>query len=177
MGIYAVGKMAFLGRCTVSSLGVGSSKETERNLVRFSIKNRGMNVQLLMDACSLYNELQLRTLLQVSILREFTVLLLLAHSLFILCRCQIFKDCIPVVEKANSVIHSSLDDPDIPLSPNELRWLGCNVYNLGCVSYQRDCFTEGVPLLAIACEELRVWCFAGKTDEEILTRIVEVIWP
>ena len=81
------------------------------------------------------------------------------------------------MEQANSVIHSALDDPDIPLSPNELRWLGCNVYNLGCVSYQRDCFTEGVPLLAIACEELRVWCFNGKTDEEILTRIVEVIWP
>ena len=51
------------------------------------------------------------------------------------------------------------------------------MYNLGCVSYQRDCFTEGVPLLAIACEELRVWYFAGKNDEEILTRIVEVIWP
>ncbi|CAH3148581.1 unnamed protein product [Porites lobata] len=65
---------------------------------------------------------------------------------------SIFKDCIPVVEQANSVIHSALDDPDIPLSSNELRWLGCNVYNLGCVSYQRDCFTEGVPLLAIACE-------------------------
>ena len=81
------------------------------------------------------------------------------------------------MEQANSVIHSALDDPDIPLSPNELRWLGCNVYNLGCLSYQRDCFTEAVPLLAIAFEELRVWCFAGKTDEEILTRIVEVIWP
>ena len=105
------------------------------------------------------------------------MLLMLTHSVFTLCRCQIFKDCIPVVEQANSVIHSALDDPDIPLSSNELRWLGCNVYNLGCVSYQRDCFTEGVPLLAIACEELRVWCFAGKTDEEILTRIVEVIWP
>ena len=105
------------------------------------------------------------------------MLLMLTHSLFTLCRCQIFKDCIPVVELANSVIHSALDDPDIPLSPNELRWLGCNVYNLGCVSYQRDCVTEGVPLLAIACEELRVWCFAGKNDEEILTRIVEVIWP
>ena len=114
----------------------------------------------------------------VSMLKEFTVLLMLTHSLLIiLCRCQIFKDCIPVVEQANSVIHSALDDPDIPLTPNELRWLGCNVYNLGCVSYQRDCFTEGVPLLAIACEELRVWCFAGKTDEEILTKIVEVIWP
>ena len=47
MGIYTVGnisdKMAFWGRCTVSSLGVGRSKETERNLVRISIKNRGMN--------------------------------------------------------------------------------------------------------------------------------------
>ena len=41
----------------------------------------------------------------VSILREFTVLLMLTHSLFTLCRCQIFKDCIPVVEQANSVIH------------------------------------------------------------------------
>ena len=36
-------KMAFWGRCTVSSLGVGRSKETERNLVRISIKNREMN--------------------------------------------------------------------------------------------------------------------------------------
>ena len=47
MGIYTVGnishKIAFWGRCTVSSLGVGRSKETERNLLRISIKNRGMN--------------------------------------------------------------------------------------------------------------------------------------
>ena len=47
MGIYTVGnisdKMAFWGRCTVSSLRVGRSKETERNLVRISIKKRGMN--------------------------------------------------------------------------------------------------------------------------------------
>ena len=47
MGIYTVGnisdKMAFWGRSTVSSLGVGRSKETERNLVRISIKNGGMN--------------------------------------------------------------------------------------------------------------------------------------
>ena len=132
-----------------------------------------MNLQLLVDR---YKELQSQMLLG-AILKQFTVLLMLTHSVFTLCRCQIFKECIPVVELANAVIHSALDDPDIPLSPNELRWLGCNVYNLGCVSYQRDCFTEGVPLLAIACEELRVWCFAGKTDEEIFTRTVEVIWP
>ena len=47
MGMYTVGnisdKMAFCGRCTVSSLGVGRSKEAKRNLVRISIKNRGMN--------------------------------------------------------------------------------------------------------------------------------------
>ena len=47
MGIYTVGnishKIAFWGRCTVSSLGLGRSKEIERNLVRISIKNRGMN--------------------------------------------------------------------------------------------------------------------------------------
>ena len=41
----------------------------------------------------------------VSILRDLTVLLMLTHSLFTLCRCQTFKDCIPVVEQANSVIH------------------------------------------------------------------------
>ena len=130
-----------------------------------------MNVQLLVDP---NKELQSRTLLGINLGTVYCTVML-THSFFTLCRRQIFKDCIPVVEQANSVIHSALDDPDIPLSPNELRWLGCNVYNLGCVSYQRDCFTEGVPLLAIACEELRVWCFAGKTDEEILTRIVEVI--
>ena len=73
----------------------------------------------------------------VSMLKEFTVLLMLTHSLVILCRCQIVKDCIPVVEQANSVIHSTLDDPDIPLSSNKLRWLGCNVYNLGCVISER----------------------------------------
>ena len=134
-----------------------------------------MNVQLLVDP---YKELQSQTFLGINVERVYcTVNVNTFFINFILCRCQIFKDCIPVVEQANSVIHSALDDPDIPLSPNELRWLGCNVYNLGCVSYQRDCFTEGVPLLAIACEELRVWCFAGKTDEEILTRIVEVVWP
>ena len=135
-----------------------------------------MNVQLLVDAYSLHKELQSRTFLGVNLERVYCAVNINTF-LFTLCRCQIFKDCIPVVEQANSVIHSALDDPDIPLSPNELRWLGCNVYNLGCVSYQRDCFTEGVPLLAIACEELRVWCFAGKTDEEIFTRTVEVIWP
>ena len=132
-----------------------------------------MNVQLLVDP---NKELQSRTLLGINLGTVYCTVML-THSFFTLCRRQIFKDCIPVVEQAKSVIHSALDDPDIPLSPNELRWLGCNVYNLGCVSYQRDCFTEGVPQLAIACEELRVWCFASKTDEEILTRIMEVIWP
>ena len=47
MGMYTVGnssdKVAFWGRCTVSSLGLGRSKETERNLVRISIKKREMN--------------------------------------------------------------------------------------------------------------------------------------
>ena len=89
-------------------------------------------------------------------------------------RCHI-KDCHQVAEKASDLIHSALDDPDITLSENELRWLGCNVYNLGCVCYQRDCFLEGVPLLTIACNELKVWCFASKTEEEILERIKEVI--
>ena len=71
-----------------------------------------MNLQLLMDP---YKELH-----WVSILRQFTVLLILTHSVFTLCRRQIFKHCIPVVELANSVIHSALDAADIPLSPNEL---------------------------------------------------------
>ena len=48
------------------------------------------------------------------------------------------------------------------------------MYNLGCVSYQRDRFAEGVPLLTIACDELRIWCFAAESEEEILTRIEEV---
>ena len=47
MGMYTVrtmsDKMAFWGRCTVSSLGLGRPKETKRNLVRISIKNGGMN--------------------------------------------------------------------------------------------------------------------------------------
>ena len=47
MGMHTVrtmsDKMAFWGRCTVSSLGLGRPKETERNLLRISIKNRGMN--------------------------------------------------------------------------------------------------------------------------------------
>ena len=79
-----------------------------------------------------------------------------------------------MVQQASTLIHSALDDPDISLSLNELRWLGCNVYNLGCVSYQRDRFAEGVPLLTIACDELRIWCFAAESEEEILTRIEEV---
>ena len=94
--------------------------------------------------------------------------------LLYLYRSHIFKDCVPVVQQASALIHSALDDPDVPLSPNELRWLGCNVYNLGCMSYQRDCFTEGVPLLTVACDELRVWCFAADMEKEILTRIEEV---
>ena len=97
------------------------------------------------------------------------------HSLFTLCRCHILKDCIPVVEKASSVIRTSIYDTDLVLSLDELRWLGCYVYNFGALSYQLDSFTEGVPLLATACEELRVWCFGGKSDEEILTRMKEVI--
>lgn len=49
------------------------------------------------------------------------------------------------------------------------------MYNLGCVSYQRDCFAEAVPLLSIACDELRVWCFAADAEDEIRTRTEEVI--
>ena len=89
-------------------------------------------------------------------------------------RCYI-NDCHQVVEKARDLIHSALDDPDVTSSENELRWLGCNVYNLGCVCYQRDCFLEGAPLLTIACKELKVWCFASRTEEEMLERIKEVI--
>ena len=77
--------------------------------------------------------------------------------------------------KASSVIRTSIYDTDLELSLDELRWLGCYVYNFGSLSYQLDSFTEGVPLLATACEELRVWCFGGKSDEEILTRMKEVI--
>ena len=33
---------------------------------------------------------------------------------------------------------------------------------------------EGAPLLTIACDELRVWCFAAGTEEEILKRNEEV---
>lgn len=85
------------------------------------------------------------------------------------------RDCIAVAQQASTLIHSALDDPDIPLSPNELRWLGSSVYNLGCVAYQRSCFSEGVPLLALACEELKIWSFAAETEQEIVTRIEEVI--
>ena len=73
------------------------------------------------------------------------------------------------------LIHNALDDPDIPLSPNELRWLGSSVYNLGCVAYQRSCFSEGGPLLVLACEELKIWSFAAETEEGIVARIEEVI--
>ena len=85
------------------------------------------------------------------------------------------RDCIIVAQQASTLIHSALDDPDIPLSTNELRWLGSNVYNLGCVAYQRGCFSEGRPLLAIACEELKIWSFAAETEQSIVTRIEEVI--
>ena len=132
-----------------------------------------MNLQLLVDR---YKELQSRMLLGINLERVYCTVN--ANTFFIYTmQMSDLWGLYSSSGEANSVIHSALDDPDIPLSPNKLRWLGCNVYNLGCVSYQRDCFTDGVPLLAIACEELRVWCFAGKNDEEILTRIVEVMWP
>lgn len=80
-----------------------------------------------------------------------------------------------MAQQASGLIHSALDDPDIPLSPNELRWLGSSVYNLGCVAYQRGCFSDGVPLLALACEELKIWSFAVETEQGVVTRIEEVI--
>ena len=101
--------------------------------------------------------------------------LILIMVLLFPCRSHILKDCISVVDQACKVIHSAIDDPDIPLSPKELRWLGSSAYNLGCVTYQRDCFVEAVPLLIVACDELRFWCFAAESEKEILTRIEEVI--
>lgn len=95
--------------------------------------------------------------------------------LFSLHRSHILSDCIIVAQQASRLIHSALDDPDIPLSPNELRWLGSSVYNLGCVAYQRGCFSDGVPLLALACEELKIWSFTVETEQGIVTRIEEVI--
>lgn len=80
-----------------------------------------------------------------------------------------------MAQQASTLIHSALDDPDIPLSTNELRWLGSSVYNLGCVAYQRGCFSEGEPLLAIACEELKIWSFAAETEQGIVARTEEVI--
>ena len=73
-----------------------------------------MNVQLLVDP---YKELQSRMLLGINLERVYCAVNVNTFFInFTLCRCQIFKDCIPVVEQANSVIHSALDDPDIPLS-------------------------------------------------------------
>ena len=42
------------------------------------------------------------------------------------------------------------------------------------MSYQSDCFAEGVPLLALACNELKIWSFGAETEEEILTQTEEV---
>jgi len=80
-----------------------------------------------------------------------------------------------VAQQASTLIHNALDDSDIPLSANELRWLGSSVYNLGCVAYQRGCFSEGGPLLALACEELKIWSFAAETEQGIVARIEEVV--
>lgn len=80
-----------------------------------------------------------------------------------------------VAQRASTLIHNALDDPDIPLSSNELRWLGSSAYNLGCVCYQSNCFAEGVPLLALACDELKMWSFAAETEQQIISRIEEVI--
>ena len=103
---------------------------------------------------------------------------MIAHSAVCCCflyRSHILRDCITVAQQASILIHSALDDPDIPLSPNELRWLGSSVYNLGCVAYQRGYFSDGVPLLALACEELKTWSFVAETEKGIVTRIEEVI--
>ena len=74
MGIYTVGntshKIAFWGRCTVSSLGLGRSKETERNLVRISIKNRGMNECTAVGG-PLQRTIQSRTLLGINLERVY----------------------------------------------------------------------------------------------------------
>ena len=79
-----------------------------------------------------------------------------------------------MAQQASMLIHSALDDPDIPLSTNELRCLGSGVYNLGCVAYHKGCFPEGGPLLAIACEDLKIWSFAAETEQGIVARIEEV---
>ncbi|KAJ7380134.1 Separin [Desmophyllum pertusum] len=130
---------------------------------------------------------QCRQQLQKTTVRQLTVLSFVISSFQDQMKCEknakdcnqdvrshIIRDCVTVAQQASTVIHSALEDPDVPLSPNELRWLGSTVYNVGCVSYQRDCFAEGVPLLALACDELKIWSFAAETDDKIVTRIAEV---
>ena len=53
-----------------SSLGVGRSKETERNLVRISIKNRGMNECTAVGG-PLQRTIQSRTLLGINLERVY----------------------------------------------------------------------------------------------------------
>ena len=89
-------------------------------------------------------------------------------------RIYILRECFTVAQQANKVIQNALEDPDIPMSPNELRWLGSSVYNVGCVSYKSDCFAEGVPLLALACDELKIWSFGAETEEKIVLQAEEV---
>ncbi|XP_027041497.1 uncharacterized protein LOC113669627 [Pocillopora damicornis] len=89
-------------------------------------------------------------------------------------RIYILRECFTVAQQANKVIQNALEDPDIPMSPNELRWLGSSVYNVGCVSYKSDCFAEGVPLLALACDELKIWSFGAETEEKTILQAEEV---
>ena len=90
-------------------------------------------------------------------------------------RLQSASDCLPTARQASELIHSALADPAMSVCTVELRWLGCNVYNLGCMLYQSNGFAEAVPLLILACDELKQWCFAAKSEELVLQRIHEVV--
>ena len=81
-----------------------------------------------------------------------------------------------MLQQSSALIHSALSSPEVSVSVNELKWLGYDAYNMGCLCYKNDWFCDGVRLLSLACEELRQWCFAmeGDDDDDVLVRMEKV---
>ena len=79
-----------------------------------------------------------------------------------------------MLQQSSALIHSALSSPEVSVSVNELKWLGYDAYNLGCLCYKNDWFCDGVWSLSLACEELRQWCFAVDDDDDVLVRMEKV---
>ncbi|XP_033624191.1 separin-like [Asterias rubens] len=81
-------------------------------------------------------------------------------------------DALSICQRTLGIIEEVSGGAGGAVSTNEHRWLGTNAYNFGLMCYKKQWYTEGVPLLTLACQQLQRWCVTKEViDKDKITKV------